>query len=321
MLRAKYRYNPATCKYEPYHLRGKVLWHRILFFVSLSLLVAFAGFAWFTQQIGSIDEILLTKKNDKLKKEWKVLQKRLAIDEERLSAFIDKDDNNYRVVLDSSPLPADVREAGVGGSAKTDLSELESYPLLLTPYQKLDKLKRQIDIEVQSFDEMKILADDRVEMWASRPAIQPINNKELDRLHMTYGTRFHPIFHVFKEHKGLDFTASKGTPVYATGDGRIGTAHYSDSYGNVIYLIHGHDYETRYAHLSQFNVQEGQRVKRGQVIGYVGSTGTSVSAHLHYEVLYKGQHVNPINFFQRDLSNKEYEKLIEIGSRQFHALD
>jgi len=168
---------------------------------------------------------------------------------------------------------------------------------------------------------MKILADDRVEMWASRPAIQPINNKELDRLHMTYGTRFHPIFHVFKEHKGLDFTASKGTPVYATGDGRIGTAHYSDSYGNVIYLIHGHDYETRYAHLSQFNVQEGQRVKRGQVIGCVGSTGTSVSAHLHYEVLYKGQHVNPINFFQRDLSNKEYEKLIEIGSRQFHALD
>lgn len=321
MLRAKYRYNPATCKYEPYYLRGKILWHRIMFFTSMSLLVAFAGFVWFTQQIGSIDEIWLSRKNDKLKREWHVLHKRLAIDEERLSAFVDKDDKNYRVVLDSSPLSPDIRQAGIGGSTKMDITDIEAYPVVLNQYQKLDKLKHQLDIEVQSYDELKNLADDKVEMWASRPAIQPISNKQLDRLHMTYGTRLHPIFHVFKAHKGLDFTASKGTPVYATGDGKIITAHYSDSYGNVIYLDHGHDYETRYAHLSQFNVQLGQSVKRGQVIGYVGNTGTSVSAHLHYEVLYKGDHVNPINFFQRDLSNKEYEKLIEIGSRQFHALD
>jgi len=202
-----------------------------------------------------------------------------------------------------------------------DLSEVQNYPLLTNHYAKLDMLKRQLDIEVQSYDELKALADDKVEMWASRPAIQPISNKQLDRLHMTYGARLHPIFHVFMDHKGLDFTASKGTPVYATGDGEIITAHFSASYGNVIYLDHGHDYETRYAHLSQFNVKLGQKVKRGQVIGYVGSTGNSVSSHLHYEVLFKGQHVNPINFFQRDLSNKEYEKLIEIGSRQFHALD
>lgn len=321
MLRAKYRYNPATCKYEPWYLKGKLLWHRILLFISLALLVALAGFAWFTQNIGSVDEVLLARKNEKLQKEWRLLQKRLAIDEERLEAFIDKDDNNYRVVLDSGPLPEDVRNAGIGGSAKMDLSEVQNYPLLTTHYEKLDKLKRQLDIEVQSYDELKALADEKVEMWASRPAIQPISNKQLDRLHMTYGARLHPIFHVFMDHKGLDFTASKGTPVYATGDGQIITAHFSASYGNVIYLDHGHDYETRYAHLSQFNVKLGQKVKRGQVIGYVGSTGNSVSSHLHYEVLFKGQHVNPINFFQRDLSNKEYEKLIEIGSRQFHALD
>lgn len=321
MLRAKYRYNPATCKYEPWYLKGKILWHRILFFVSLALLIAFAGFAWFTRQIGSIDEILLAKKNAKLKTEWTILQKRLAVDEERLSLFVDKDDNNYRVVLDSNPLPADVRQAGIGGSDKMDLSEISEYPLMLSNYQKLGKLKRQLDIEIQSYDELRDLANDKVEMWASRPAIQPISNKQLDRLHMTYGARLHPIFHVFMDHKGLDFAASKGTPVYATGDGKIAMAYFSGSYGNVIYLNHGHGYETRYAHLSQFNVNAGQKVKRGQVIGYVGSTGNSVSAHLHYEVLFNGQHVNPINFFQRDLSNKEYEKLIEIGSRQFHALD
>jgi murein DD-endopeptidase MepM/ murein hydrolase activator NlpD len=140
-------------------------------------------------------------------------------------------------------------------------------------------------------------------------------------LHMTYGARLHPIFHVYLDHKGLDFAASQGTPVYATGDGRITMAYFSGSYGNVIYLDHGHHYETRYAHLSGFAIKSGERVKRGQIIGYVGSTGNSVSAHLHYEVLYKGQHTNPINFFQRDLNNKEYEKLIEIGSQQNHPLD
>lgn len=138
---------------------------------------------------------------------------------------------------------------------------------------------------------------------------------------MTYGARMHPIFKVMKDHNGLDFSAPKGTPVYATGDGVIITAHRSSSYGKVIYIDHGHGYETRYAHLSKFIVDADDRVKRGQIIGYVGSTGTSQSAHLHYEVLVNGKHVNPINFFQRDLSNSEYERLIEIAQTQSQPLD
>jgi murein DD-endopeptidase MepM/ murein hydrolase activator NlpD len=122
-------------------------------------------------------------------------------------------------------------------------------------------------------------------------------------------------------HKGIDFTASKGTPVYATGDGRIEQMYRSSSYGNVIFVDHGYGYETRYAHLNEFNVKRGETVKRGQIIGYVGNTGRSVSAHLHYEVVYKGQHINPINFFQRDLSNEAYEKLIEISQQSNEVLD
>lgn len=158
-------------------------------------------------------------------------------------------------------------------------------------------------------------------MWASRPAIQPVDNRELTRLHTTFGLRMHPIFNVLMDHKGLDFTAPKGAPVYATGDGRVSMAYFSGSYGNVIFIDHGFDYETRYAHLYKFNVTPGQFVKRGQLIGYVGNTGISVSPHLHYEVFYKGQAVNPIYFFQRDLSNLEYRKLIQTAGKSESSLD
>jgi murein DD-endopeptidase MepM/ murein hydrolase activator NlpD len=263
----------------------------------------------------------LARKNVLLKTQWHVLEDQIAENNEHLHTLIEKDDHNYRVILDSHPLMPEIREAGIGGSEKFDNQILKLYPELLNGYQNVENLKHELDVAVQSFQELNKMVSERMEMWASRPAIQPISNKQLDKLHLTYGSRFHPILNIVREHKGLDFTASKGTPVYATGDGKILMAYFSDSYGNVIYLNHGYDYETRYAHLSAFAVKPGEEVKRGQVIGYVGNSGTSVSSHLHYEVLYKGQHANPINFFQRDLNNKEYEKLIEIGSQQDRPLD
>jgi murein DD-endopeptidase MepM/ murein hydrolase activator NlpD len=138
---------------------------------------------------------------------------------------------------------------------------------------------------------------------------------------MTYGARFHPLFKVWKEHKGLDFSAKEGTPVYATGDGQVLNAYVSDSYGKVVFINHGYGFETRYAHMSRFAVIPGEPVKRGQVIGYVGDTGYSSGPHLHYEVLYQGEHVNPINFFQQDLSNSEYQKLIETEDKNALPLD
>lgn len=321
MARIRYRYNVETCRYEPWYLKGKALRKRVFIFLSLSLMIAATGCMLYVRQAGSFDEILLERKNAVLKTEWRLLRDRIADANRHLNELIEKDDHNYRVILDSSPLSPNIREAGIGGSEKFDPQPLKSFPEIFDSYAKLENLGHQLDVEVQSFGALNKMVNERTEMWASRPAIQPISNKQLDRLHMTYGARFHPIFHVYMDHKGLDFAASQGTPVYATGDGKVLMAYFSGSYGNVIYLDHGYSYETRYAHLSGFAVKSGERVKRGQVIGYVGSTGNSVSAHLHYEVLYKGQHTNPINFFQRDLNNKEYEKLIEIGSQQIHPLD
>jgi Peptidase family M23 len=321
MSKVKYRYNPKTCKYEPWYLRGKALQDQVAIFIGLSLLIASGFYVVFTEKYDSLDEQLLKRENLMLHAEWQILEDKIHASFSTLNMLVEKDDKNYRIILDVEPLSPEIREGGSGGSEKFNIDEIRDFPNLVYNYTILQKLKNKLDVEIQSYHELDEMLDERIHMWASRPAIQPISNKELDRLHMSYGSRFHPIFKVIKEHNGLDFSASKGTPVYATGDGRVIMAYFSGTYGNVIYLSHGHGYETRYAHLSGFAVQQGDTIKRGHVIGYVGSTGTSVSSHLHYEVLFRNQHVNPINFFQRDLSNKEYERLIEIGSAQSKVLD
>jgi len=317
----KYLYNPSTCKYEPWYLKGKALRNRVIVFLLAALMLSTAGAVYYTRTNGSLDEYVLQQKNQQLKIEWHLLNDRTTKAYANLNRLIEKDDHNYRTILDLDPLQLSERKAGIGGSEKFDRKAVKDFPEVFKSYVSIQDLRHQLDVEVQSYGKLGELVDDRVIAWASKPAIQPINNKQLDRLHLTYGARLHPIFHVMMDHKGLDFAASIGTPVYATGDGKIGMAYFSGSYGNVIYLQHGHGFETRYAHMSGFAVAPGDKVKRGQVIGYVGSTGNSKAPHLHYEVLYNGNHVNPINFFQRDLSNQEYQKLIEIGSNQTTVLD
>ena len=317
----KFSYNPATCRYEPWYLKGKALRNRVILFIVFALILGSTGAAYYTRTNGSIDEFVLQQKNQKLKIEWHLLNDRTRKAYTNLDKLIEKDDHNYRTILDLEPLQPSERKAGIGGSEKFNKNAVKDFPEVFRSYVSIQDLRHQLDVEVQSYDKLGELVDDKVLAWASRPAIQPISNKQLDRLHLTYGARLHPIFHVMMDHKGLDFAASVGTPVYATGDGKIAMAYSSGSYGNVIYLNHGHGFETRYAHLSGFAIAPGDHVKRGQVIGYVGSTGNSKAPHLHYEVLYNGGHVNPINFFQRDLNNQEYQKLIEIGSSQTTALD
>jgi murein DD-endopeptidase MepM/ murein hydrolase activator NlpD len=321
MGRVHYRYNTKACRYEPVYTTGREIAKKTIVFFVISTVIALIGFFYCNNSFESLSELRLKQKNRSYKASWSILHQRIQNANRELVALIEKDDNNYRVILDSEPLSASMREAGSGGSIRHDFKDIQEYPAVRNNYLQLEKIKQQLNVEVQSYRALSKMLDEKITMWASRPAIQPINNKQLERLHMTYGSRFHPIFHTWKDHKGLDFTAAHGTPIYATGDGVIMMAYFSESYGNVIYINHGHGFETRYAHLAKFAVQQGQHVKRGQVIAYVGNTGTSVSSHLHYEVLYNDKHVNPINFFQRDLSNREYDKLIEEGSKSVEPLD
>ena len=321
MARTRFRYNEKTCKYEPFYVKGKVLRNRILIFVSLSLAIAVGSYIYILKYIPSLDEIFLTEENQRLKIEWDILHDQIEDANQKLMALIEKGDHNYRVILDSEPLDASIREAGIGGSEKINKTQLQPYPIVLREYLLFEKLRHQLDVELQSYDEIAKMFQEKSSMWAARPAIQPVSNKTLTHLHATFGERFHPLLGYVREHKGLDFTADIGTPVYATGDGVIKSAYFSGSFGNVIFIDHRYGYETRYAHLSAFNAKVGQKIKRGEIIGFVGNTGLSRGPHLHYEVVFKGQQINPINFFQRDLSNKEYEKLVEEGSKERESLD
>lgn len=294
---------------------------RKILFAAITASLTYVFYTQFLLHFGSVEDQQLLRDNLLLKSELRVLEDRMARSTATLEKFVERDDHNYRVILDAEPLSPEIRSSGYGGSERFDRDALRDVPKLIKSYIDLGNLQSQLRIETQSYQELSDLLNERTKMWSSRPAIQPISNKQLNQLYMSFGPRMHPIFNVMKDHNGLDFSAPKGTPVYATGDGTVTMAHSSSSYGRVIYIDHGHGYETRYAHLSSFDVRPGDKVKRGQVIGQVGNTGTSQSSHLHYEVLYQGQHVNPINFFQRDLSNSEYEKLIEIAQTQTDALD
>jgi murein DD-endopeptidase MepM/ murein hydrolase activator NlpD len=319
MARQRYYYNPETCRYEPIVVSGKVFIRRTSVFLSLSFLIGLIGLIYFNVKYPLWDEILLREKNQSLKTEWQALSQEINATSGQLQRLELNDDENYRAILDLPPLSATERQAGVGGREKENASI--SYPLIKVAYDQADKIMSRLDIERQSYDQLHKELADREKMWSSRPAIQPVDNKDLTHLHTTFGMRAHPLLGYVRPHKGLDFTAPKNSPVYATGDGRVVNAERSESYGNVIYVNHGYSFETRYAHLTRYIVKGGDKVKRGQVIGYVGSTGLSGGSHLHYEILYKGEQVNPINFFQRDLNNKEYEKLIELGGKSVSSLD
>jgi len=210
------------------------------------------------------DEVQLKLENQALKTEWDILNDDLKKISIQLAAVEQNDDNNYRSILDLGPLPASMREAGVGGREKAYASI--RYSLIKTSLEMADKLKNRLDIEDQSLDALNKELTEKEKRWASRPAIQPISNEDLIQLYTTYGLRLHPILGYWRDHKGLDFTAPEGSPIYATGDGVVEFANGATTYGNVVFINHGYDFQTRYAHMTRYIVSQGERVRRGQII-------------------------------------------------------
>ncbi|MDH5475109.1 MAG: M23 family metallopeptidase, partial [Cyclobacteriaceae bacterium] len=324
MSKIKYTYNTETCKYEPVKVTPKKFTVNLLGFLIAALFMASVMIYTFHANFTPLKEIRLSESNEVLRTQWEILNEKLSVSDIQLRELQIKDDSIYRTILDISPLPPTTRNASIGGAErfnKLSNANLVAEDLIISTYKRLEKIKRKSYIQTLSYDDITKIESEKEQMWASRPAIQPISNKELTKLYTTYGERFHPILNKWRGHYGLDFRADRGTPIYATANGVVQRANYSDSYGNVVYLNHGYDYKTRYAHLSKFNVKYGQHVKRGDIIGYVGNTGLSGAPHLHYEILYKNSQINPIDFFHRDLSVDEYEKLINLTNDDAPALD
>ena len=194
--------------------------------------------------------------------------------------------------------------------------------ILISTRKKIDQVTTQLYIQSKSFDEIIELAQNKTTMLASIPAIQPVSNKDLSRMASGFGNRIHPIYKTRKFHAGMDFSAKTGTPIYATGDGEISKIKRSrKGYGNHVVINHGFGYKTLYAHMSKYIVKKRQKVKRGDIIGYVGNTGTSVAPHLHYEVHKDGKKINPVNFYYNDLTPEQFEKMLLISSQSNQSFD
>ncbi len=311
MAKVKYRYNVNSCAYEPIFLSGKERVKKSLNFLAISFCIAILGAGWFNLNFKNLDESLLQEKNESLKVEWGILEDKIMRTSSLLAKIETNDDESYRILLDLPKLDEAVRKGGTGGREKFPLSAKERVALIEKTYSQLSKLNNRLEVERQSLDEINKEVKVKEEMMVTRPAMQPIDNRNLTVLYERFGLRLHPIYHEWKNHNGLDLVAPYGTPVYASGNGYVSHANMMGTYGNVIFLNHGFGFETRYAHLSKFNVVDGQRVKRGELIGFVGSTGVSEAPHLHYEIRYKDKFVNPLTFLYSDTKQSEYNKLLQ----------
>ena len=277
----------------------------------------------FFQFFDSPKEKILNREIKQLTTQYNIIQDKLQQVELVLDDIQKRDDNIYRIIFGADPIPKSIRKAGYGGINRyKDLSGYKNSELITSTASKLDQVTKQLYIQSKSFDDIIDLAKNKKDMLASIPAIQPVSNKDLSRMASGYGYRIHPIYKTRKFHHGMDFSTKSGTPIYATGNGKVTKTKKSRrGYGNHIVIDHGYGYKTLYAHMKRYIVKRGQKVKRGEVIGYVGNTGTSVAPHLHYEVHKDGKKINPVNFYYNDLDPDQYEKMLEICSQNNQSFD
>lgn len=324
MARIKYYYDTETCKYERVRTKNSDIILNTLGILSLTLSMALGLLILYSNYFESPKEIMLKNQVKELEFYYSSLNKDVEELRRILNNIEHRDDNIYRVVLGAEPIDKSVRDAGVGGVDRyADIKEKNvlQKDVIISLHEKVDQLRRKLYIESKSQDEVASLAENKVKQLAAVPAIQPVSNKQLIALASGFGFRVHPIYKVKKMHAGIDFAASIGTPIYATADGQVIEVSVRFSgYGKMVEIDHGFGYHTRYAHMHGFAVRQGQQVKRGDLIGYVGNTGLSTAPHLHYEVLLNGTHINPVHYFFNDLTPAEYEKIIELASVENQSL-
>ncbi|MCU0357240.1 MAG: M23 family metallopeptidase [Cyclobacteriaceae bacterium] len=323
-MKIKYYYDTETCKYERVKTKTSDIILNALGLFFFTLLLAAGIYLMFDKYFESPKELMLKNEVKELQFYYETLSKQVEQLTYTMDAIEQRDDNIYRVVLGAEPIDQAVRNAGIGGAERySEIREknIQQKELILDLHEKIDRLRRKIYIESKSQDEVIELAENKEKLFAAIPAIQPIANKQLIALASGFGMRIHPVYKVKRMHSGIDFAAPIGTPIYATADGVIEDIGVQFSgYGKNILINHGFGYQTRYGHMHEFAVKKGQKIKRGDLIGYVGNTGLSTAPHLHYEVLLNGKMINPVHYFYNDLTPAEYEKVIELASIENQSL-
>ncbi len=319
MIKSKYYYDKGSLSYKKIKTTKLGIIKTIGFYLVpifiLNILICFVILSFFTTP----KEILLKKEIDQLILEYKSIEKKIISSELILQKLYKKDEDIYRMILEAEPISQDIRKAGFGGVDKYEKFEkFNSTDLLIDISKKTDQMIKKLSIQSKSFDDLIKLAKDHNNKIQCIPAIEPVSRKDYSRISSGFGYRIDPHYKIRKMHTGTDFAAPRGTPVYATGNGKVIKAESKSrgGYGKNIIIDHGYGYKTQYAHLNRLAVRLGQTVKRGELIGYVGSTGKSTSPHLHYEVRINDKKVNPIDYFYNDLTIEEYAEMRKMYSQE-----
>ncbi|MDR2963639.1 MAG: M23 family metallopeptidase [Bacteroidales bacterium] len=319
MPKGKYRFNPESLTYEKInHSTKKIILLGLTYF-SIFVTIGFVFmFAWL-HFFPSAREFSLMEENKALRAQYKVLDEKMNRVEVVMNDLAERDNSIYRVVFEADPIPSEVRNAGFGGINRyQELQNMPNMTMVADASKRIDVLYKKLYVQSLSFDTIMHLAKNKTEMLKCIPAIQPLRNAKLVS---GFGFRMHPIYKTVRVHTGIDLAAPTGTKIYATGDGTIQNADFERGYGKQVVIYHGYNFSTVYGHMEKILVQRGQKVKRGDLIGLVGNTGTSTGSHLHYEVRRHNIPVNPINYYLNDLSPKEYADLLEQSKLANQSFD
>ena len=325
MSKTKYYFDSDNLEFVPIkNTLGNRIYRLSLFLISSVIFGAFITVILFnTDFVNTPKEIVQEREIDNYELQLKVLNKKLEQVESTLANIEKRDNNLYRAYFEASPIPEDQRKAGFGGINRYDYLEgFESSELIVNTTERLDILTKELVIQSKSLDEIELLAKNKESLLSSIPSIQPVKSSDLRRMASGYGYRIDPFTKARRMHFGMDFSAKRGTPIYATGDGTVSRADSrAAGFGKHVRIDHGFGYVTIYAHMDRYLVVKGDKIKRGDLIGYVGSSGRSVAPHLHYEIVKDGVKINPINFYSGSLSPAEFEELVKIASQENQSLD
>lgn len=323
MKKIKYYYNTHTLRYEKLEtpLRTNLL--RVFGFIAASIVTGLIIVLIAFRYIDSPKEKLLRKANTDFEQNYYILLERVKQLELQMDELENRDNNVYRSIFESKPIPDSARVKDMEARKEVVLVEnMSENDLVKSITKQINDISLRVSFQSKSYKEIEDMVKNKEKLLLAIPAIQPVSNKDLNRIASGFGNRIDPVYKVRKFHAGLDFTAPTGTPIYATADGVVKEAGFNvGGYGNNVVINHGYGYQTLYGHMYRIKVKEGQSVKRGEVIGYVGNTGKSTGSHCHYEVRRNGTPVDPIYYFYNDLTPGQFDRILKLAAAGNQSFD
>ena len=323
MKKIKYYYNTHSLRYEKLETPLRVKLLRVFGFIATALVTS-AIISYFAFQfVGSPGEKILRAQNERLRTRYENLSDQVKTIEQQMAELEKRDNTVYRSIFEAKPIPDSVRAKALEKQKEiAKIEGMEDYEVVQSIQNTLSSLTSRITTQKNSYVELEGLMKNKEKILAATPAIQPVSNQQLNRIASGFGYRIDPVYKTIKMHAGLDFAAPQGTPIYATANGRVKTSGYSaGGYGNHVVIDHGYGYETLYGHMVKVKARRGQAVTRGEIIGYVGTTGKSTGPHCHYEVHKNGNKIDPIYFFYNDLSPQQFDELLKRAQASNQSFD